>query len=78
MWIRDPVVLMAGVNLADAAAPWQDIVKNGGEPASWKIRRRLEGLGATGLIDPSRKRPGRWHLTLFRWDSVDAPRVALD
>ena len=77
--LRDPAVLLvAGVNLADAVAPWQDVVKNGGEPASWKVRRRLEGLGATGLIDPSRKSPGRWHLTLFRWNSADAPRVTLD
>ena len=76
--LRDPAVLLvAGVNLADAVAPWQDIVKNGGEPTSWKVRRRLEGLGATGLIDPSRKRPGRWHFTLFRWNSADAPRMAL-
>ena len=29
--LRDPAVLFAaGVNLADAVAPWQDIVKTGG------------------------------------------------
>ena len=33
--LRDPAVLFAaGVNLADAVAPWQDIVKIGGEPSS--------------------------------------------
>ncbi|TFD57412.1 RES domain-containing protein [Cryobacterium suzukii] len=76
--LRDPAILLvAGVNLADAVAPWQDIANKGGEPSSWNVRRRLESLGATGLIDPSRKRPGLWHLTLFRWNSADAPRVAL-
>ena len=77
--LRDPAVLFAaGVNLADAVAPWQDIVKIGGEPSPWHVRRRLEGLGAHGLIDPSRKRPGLWHLTLFSWNSPDTPRVTLE
>lgn len=76
--LRDPAVLLAaGIDLADAVAPWQDIAKAGGEPSSWQVRRRLEALGANGLVDPSRKRPGLWHLTLFRWNGPDAPRVAL-
>ncbi|MDY7526362.1 RES domain-containing protein [Cryobacterium sp. 10I1] len=66
-----------GIDLADAVAPWQDIAKAGDEPSSWQVRRRLEALGANGLVDPSRKRPGLWHLTLFRWNGPDAPRVAL-
>ena len=76
--LRDPAVLLAaGIDLADAVAPWQNIAKAGGEPSSWQVRRRLEALGANGLVDPSRKRPGLWHLTLFRWNGRDAPRVAL-
>lgn len=77
--LRDPAVLLAaGVNLADAVAPWQDVVKTGGEPSSWHVRRRLESLGAHGLIDPSRTSPGLWHLTLFSWNSPDTPRVTLE
>lgn len=61
--LRDPAVLLtAGVDLADAVAPWQDAVAAGGTPASWGFRRRLEDLGAQGLVDPSRTRPGLCHL----------------
>lgn len=74
--LRDSAVLLAlGVNLADAVAPWQDVVKLCGAPSSWRVRQHLEAQGAHGLIDPSRTRPGLWHLTLFRWNSPNAPRV---
>lgn len=59
----------AGVALADAVAPWQDAVAAGAEPRPWTVRRRLDELGAYGLIDPSRQSPGLWHLALFRWNS---------
>lgn len=75
--LRNPAVLLAvGVDLADAVAPWQDIVKSEGRPTSWNVRRHLEALGANGLIDPSRTRPGLWHLVLFRWNSQNAPHVS--
>jgi hypothetical protein len=35
----------------------------------------LERLGAHGLIDPSRKQPHLWHLTLFDWNNPGAPCV---
>lgn len=58
----------AGIDLADAVAPWQESVASGGAPSSWHVRQRLESLGAAGLIDPSRKAPGLWHLVLFSWN----------
>lgn len=58
----------AGIVLADATAPWQDIVARGGVPSSWGVRRRIEALGGQGLIDPSRSAQGLWHLVLFRWN----------
>lgn len=67
----------AGVDLRDAVSPWQEVVKAGGEPPSWRVRRRLELLGANGLIDPSRRAPGLWHLTLFRWNRPGGPSVRL-
>lgn len=74
--LRDEEALHAsGITLADAIAPWQDIVEAGGTPSSWLVRDRLLELGATGLIDPSRKKPGLWHLTLFRWNRPGSPSV---
>ena len=65
----------AGIHLADAVAPWQEVVAAGETPRSWIVRDRLVGLGANGLIDPSRKSPGLWHLVLFRWNDAGAPTV---
>lgn len=64
-----------GVNPADAAAEWQQAVGAGVVPSSWKVREALERMGAQGLIDPSRKQPGLWHLTLFDWNTEGAPSV---
>lgn len=76
--LRDTNALEAiGIDLADAAAPWQDVAAAGGTPSSWTVRDRLLEAGANGLIDPSRKRPGLWHLVLFRWNEADAPTVRM-
>lgn len=66
---------LAGVKRADATAPWQEVVAQGGQPRPWAVRRRLDVLGAHGVIDPSRKQPGLWHLALFQWNSEGAPQV---
>lgn len=76
--LRDAVALTAAdIDLADAVAPWQDVVAAGGTPPSWTVRHRLLEIGANGLIDPSRKSPGLWHLVLFRWNESGAPTVRL-
>lgn len=64
-----------GIDAAAAAADWQETVAAGGTPPSWRVREALEALGAHGLIDPSRRQPHLWHLTLFRWNVPDAPTV---
>lgn len=75
---RDSVACSeAAIDRDASAAPWQEVVKAGGEPSSWRVRRQLDGLGANGLIDPSRKAPGLWHLALFRWNHVGDPNVSL-
>jgi RES domain-containing protein len=66
-----------GIELTDAVGPWQEIAASGGTPTSWKVRDRLLERGANGLIDPSRKSPGLWHLVLFRWNEAHAPSVRL-
>ncbi|SFS18128.1 RES domain-containing protein [Agrococcus baldri] len=76
--LRDAAALeAAGIELADATAPWQAAVRAGAEPPSWGVRDRLVELGARGLIDPSRKRPGLWHLALFDWNRPGAPVVTM-
>lgn len=40
--LRDANTLeAAGIDLADAVAPWQDIAAAGGTPSSWAVRDRL-------------------------------------
>jgi RES domain-containing protein len=74
--LRDDTAMAAlGVNPSDAFGDWQRELDQGHEPRSWHVRAALETAGARGLIDPSRKRPGLWHLTLFAWNTDGAPRV---
>lgn len=74
--LRDHEALRSiGINPAHAAADWQGVVAAGGSPSSWKVRETLERIGARGLIDPSRKQPHLWHLTLFAWNADGAPSV---
>jgi len=73
--LRDAAAMSrAGVDPADAAAPWQHLAPEE-TPPSWKVRDVLVAAGAHGLIDPSRKSPGLWHLVLFRWNTPDSPTV---
>jgi RES domain-containing protein len=74
--LRDRTAMTAlGVDPEAAAAPWQDDVVSGRRPASWRVRDALVERGALGLIDPSRKHPGLWHLTLFSWNRPGAASV---
>ena len=74
--LRDSTAMAKlGVDPDDARGDWQRAVEAGETPASWRVRERLESMGARGLIDPSRKSPGLWHLTLFAWNTAAAPIV---
>ncbi|WIE78975.1 RES family NAD+ phosphorylase [Curtobacterium sp. MCSS17_016] len=76
--LRDASALEAvGIDLEDGLAPWQADADARGAPRSWMVRDRLIEVGANGLIDPSRKSPGHWHLVLFRWNMAEAPSVRL-
>lgn len=76
--LRDMAACAAiGLDRASAFAPWQDVVKAGGDAPSWEVADQLRALGANGLIDPSRTAPGLWHLVLFRWNEPDGPQVRL-
>lgn len=76
--LRDPAARdWAGISLEDATAAWQDLAADARTPPSWTVRDRLEGIGAKGLIDPSRKSPGLWHLVLFAWNRDGTPTVTI-
>lgn len=59
-----------------ACQPWRKLLAAGGEPSSWYAADHLRADGQIGLIDPSRRRPGLWHITLFRWNEPGAPGVS--
>ena len=67
--------MAADIDLRDALGDWQQTIRRGAEPASWRIADKLRQLGANGLIDPSRKAPKLWHLVLFCWNSPGCPQV---
>ena len=58
-----------------AAGDWRAALARGEEPESWRVVDELGRAGEVGLIDPSRRRPGLWHLTLLRWNEPGAPAV---
>ncbi|WP_439650025.1 RES family NAD+ phosphorylase [Gymnodinialimonas mytili] len=60
-----------------AKCPWRSALQRGEDPSSWTAADVVKASGAVGLIDPSRRRPGLWHLTLFRWNEPGAPNVSL-
>jgi len=58
-----------------ARKSWQDVIANGEIPSSWEAADTIRHSGHVGLIDPSRQRPGLWHITLMRWNETGAPAV---
>jgi hypothetical protein len=46
-------------------------------PDSWQAADDLRRRGHVGLIDPSRRRAGLWHITLFNWNDGIGPAVRL-
>jgi hypothetical protein len=44
-------------------------------PSSWQAVDYIRQCGYVGLIDPSRRREGLWHITLLRWNEAGAPGV---
>lgn len=49
---------------ASASQPWQSALARGDEPKSWEAADDIRQSGNVGLIDPSRRRRGLWHITL--------------
>jgi len=60
-----------------AKQDWQSALDSGDEPTSWQVADKLRESSEVGLIDPSRKSPGVWHVTLLRWNESGAPLVTM-
>lgn len=76
--LRDEAIFAAiGMRREDALGPWQEALSQGIEPLSWSVRDALVALGANGLIDPSRRANGLWHLVLFQWNVDGGAKVRL-
>lgn len=58
-----------------ASQPWRKRLAAGQDAPSWSAADSLRAAGHVGLIDPSRRRPGLWHIALFRWNVPGAPAV---
>ncbi len=58
-----------------ARQPWQSALAAGRDPEPWSAADAVRASGHAGLIDPSRRRAGLWHITLFRWNDIGAPTI---
>jgi len=56
---------------------WRQAFRNGEVAQSWVVADKIRQLNCAGLIDPSRKNPQLWHVTLFRWNDADSPKVSM-
>lgn len=63
--------------LGASRTDWQKMIAAELVPTSWEVADSIRQDGHVGLIDPSRKQPDLWHLTLFRWNETGAPTVTL-
>ncbi len=75
---RDLVACAAlGIDREESNTNWRDELAAGREPASWRNADAARAIGADGIIDRSRHIPGGWHVTLFRWNMLGGPPVAV-
>lgn len=54
---------------------WQAEQRMGKPPGSWTVADALRRANISGLIDPSRKNPQLWHLTMLNWNTPEAPAI---
>lgn len=67
-----------GFDASRAKEDWIAALDRGEEPPSWAVSDRARALGATGLIDGSRRLPDAWHLVLFRWNEPGGASVRVE
>lgn len=77
--LRDPdACARLGVDATRTKEDWIAALAAGAEAPSWRASDRARALGATGLIDRSRRLPGEWHLVLFRWNAPGGASVMVE
>ncbi|PSJ62514.1 RES family NAD+ phosphorylase [Kumtagia ephedrae] len=54
---------------------WRAILDAGGQPETHRLRGKLLGEGADGVIYPSIMSPGGTCVALWRWNAAGAPRL---
>lgn len=75
---RDEAACLAlGIDRDRSNLPWRLALAEGREPPSWHSADIARATGADGIIDRSRQAAGGWHLNLFRWNALGAPRVEI-
>jgi RES domain-containing protein len=75
---RDPAACAAlGIDCTASSLPWRPAIESGEAPASWHAADAAQAAGADGMIDPSRRIPGGWHVVLFRWNDLGGPLVSV-
>nr|WP_321442932.1 RES family NAD+ phosphorylase [uncultured Cohaesibacter sp.] len=60
-----------------ASQRWDDYVAKGKASPSWEVAEWARDNGCVGVIDPSRQKPGLWHLALFFWNNQIGPQVEM-
>lgn len=72
--LRKPETRRAlNITLRDMHVFWADLHRKGIHSPTWTISDTLRNKGIDGLLTPSRSRPDLTHLTLFSWNTSDAP-----
>ncbi|WP_461405302.1 RES family NAD+ phosphorylase [Falsiruegeria mediterranea] len=66
------------VSLDDIHAFWAELHAKGEVSPTWHLGDRLRAQGLDGLLTPSRSRPDLTHLSLFRWNAADGPKIRRD
>ena len=76
--LTDPATLDArGIDAAIHACEWRDAMDRGTVPEPHRLRERLLGEGADGVIYPSFMSPGGTCVALWRWNVEGAPSLTV-
>jgi RES domain-containing protein len=67
--------LALGIDREHSNVRWRRALERGEIPPSWRNSDAARAAGADGIIDRSRGIIDGWHVTLFRWNGLNGPKV---
>ncbi|MXV44697.1 RES domain-containing protein [Saccharibacter sp. 17.LH.SD] len=74
--MRDKMICeKLGLKKSDSDMPWKPQIQQGIVPYTWKVSDKARDYGADGLIYTARSNPARWHIVIFKWNSVGSPTL---